>query len=87
MTKSTRTTLPQVYILEDTWIRLKDGICRVDHFRAIKESVLEEDITVNHCPGNEMIADCLTKRGANSQGLLNIITTGSISELFNNNRQ
>jgi hypothetical protein len=66
--------------------KVEDQRLRID-IACIKESVLEEDITVNHCPGNEMIADCLTKRGANSQGLLNIITTGSISELFNNNRQ
>ncbi len=65
--------------------KVDDHRLRID-IACIKESVIDEDLTVNHCPGKEMIADCLTKRGANSQDLLKIITTGSIHKHFNDGR-
>ena len=53
--------------------QVEDRRLRID-IAAIKEKVKKELVTVKWCPGSEMLANCLTKCGASSDGLLNVIS-------------
>ena len=57
--------------------QVSDAKLRID-IADIKESMRDSDVTVRWCPGDEMIANSLTKRGANSDQLLLILNSGSI---------
>ena len=58
---------------------------RID-IASIKENIVEVNIKLKWCPGSEMLADCLSKHGANSDNLMHIITTGSIDKHFCDDR-
>ena len=51
--------------------QVEDRQLRLD-IAAIKQVVSEKKVSVFHVPGAKMIANCLTKRGASSELLLNI---------------
>ena len=57
--------------------QVSDTKLRID-IADIKESMRDSDVTVKWCPGDEMIANSLTKRGANSNSLLHLLNSGSI---------
>ena len=57
--------------------QVSDTKLRID-IADIKESMRDSDVTVKWCPGDEMIANSLTKRGANSDSLLHLLNGGSI---------
>ena len=57
--------------------QVSDAKLRID-IADIKESVQDSDVSVKWCPGDEMIANSLTKRGANTSQLLNLLNTGSL---------
>ena len=45
---------------------------------ALKESLENKEITkINRIPGSEMLADCLTKRGASSKQLMRVLQRGT----------
>ena len=44
----------------------------------IAESLEKEKVVLKWIPGQQMVADCLTKRGANCLNLMNIMKTGSM---------
>ena len=50
-----------------------DAKLRID-IADIKESMRDADVVVKWCPGDEMIANSLTKRGANSDQLLHVLS-------------
>ena len=52
----------------------------------IKETVNNENVVVHWCPGGEMLANPLTKRGANSDNLLKVLQRGNIHEHFKRGR-
>ena len=66
--------------------QVADHRLRVD-IASIKETLKEERVTVRWCPGDEMLANPLTKRGACSEKLLNVLQSGSISEHFKDGRR
>jgi hypothetical protein len=57
--------------------QVADTKLRID-IADIKESVRDSDVIVKWCPGDEMIANSLTKRGANSNNLLHLLNSGAI---------
>lgn len=63
-----------------------DHRLRVD-IAIIKETVEREGVTVRWCPGEEMLANPLTKRGASSERLLNVLRSGSIDGHFQDGRK
>ena len=52
----------------------------------IKENIANENVVLRKCPGQEMIANSLTKRGANSEHLIQILTNGTIKNHFKDGR-
>ena len=53
-----------------------DKRLRID-IACIKENVEKEKISLFHCKGEKMLADCLTKGTANAEGLLKVLANGS----------
>ena len=47
----------------------------------IKENMLKENVSVKWCKGEQMLANCLTKKGASADSLLNVITSGTFVNL------
>ena len=56
---------------------VEDKRLKID-IASVKETMAMEGIRVFHVPGNEMIANCLTKRGANVDDLMGMICTGVV---------
>ena len=54
-----------------------DKRLRID-LGAIKESVSKHEVDVRWCPGSKQLANCLTKKGAQSNDLLRVIQTGRL---------
>jgi transposase InsO family protein/ribonuclease HI len=54
---------------------------RID-ISTIKEAVEFESVYVTWVPGASQLADCLTKKGASSYPLINVITNGKLPVLF-----
>ena len=65
--------------------QVEDKQLRID-MASIKETIEEESIVLKWCPGEEMLADCLSKCGACSRKLLNVFVKGSIAGHFKENR-
>ena len=59
--------------------QVEDRRLRLD-IASIKQAVCEKDIDVLHVPGKKMVANCLTKRGASSELLLNIMQSGMVPD-------
>ena len=45
----------------------------------LKENIGKENVKVNWCKGDRMLANCLTKKGASADMLLQTVSAGSIS--------
>ena len=56
---------------------VEDKRLRID-VASVKETMAVEGIRVFHVPGNDMIANCLTKRGARVDDLMDMICTGVV---------
>ena len=56
---------------------VEDKKLRVD-IAQVKESVERENVEVRWVTGDRMIADCLTKKGTNGAGLLDVLRTGEL---------
>ena len=54
-----------------------DKRLRID-IGAIKESIQKHEADVRWCPGSKQLANCLTKKGAQSNDLLRVIQTGRL---------
>ena len=50
---------------------------RID-IAAIKQTMTEENVSVYWMPSTEMLADCLTKKGADTRKLLSVIQHGQL---------
>ena len=69
---------PSLHLAIESWVDNNDAFDAVHltklvtdaklrkHIADIKESVQDADVFVKWCPGDEMLANSLTKRGANS---------------------
>ena len=57
---------------------VSDKKLRID-IAAIKQTMSEENVSVYWLRSSEMIADCLTKKGADSSKLLSVIQQGKLS--------
>ena len=60
---------------------VEDYKLRLD-IACIKENMLKENVVVKWCRGEHMIANCLTKKGATADSLLNIISKGSLANFY-----
>ena len=54
-----------------------DKKLRID-IAQVKESVERENVEVRWVTGDKMIADCLTKKGSNGAGLLDVLKAGEL---------
>ena len=54
-----------------------DKRLRID-LGAIKQSIQKNEVDVRWCPGSKQLANCLTKKGAQSNDLLRVIQTGRL---------
>jgi len=54
-----------------------DKRLRID-IGAIKESIRKNEVDVRWCPGSQQLANCLTKKGAQSSDLLRVIRSGRL---------
>ena len=69
------------FISIKTTTQVDDKRLRID-IACIKDSIMNDHVTVHWCPGNEMLANCLTKRGCSADDLLYLITLGRFNEHF-----
>ena len=69
--KSLIEALNSTKLVDDKRLRIDIG--------AIKESIRRNEVNVRWCPGSEQLANCLTKKGAQSSNLLHVIRTGHLN--------
>ena len=84
-----RTSLPIFHVIDSMGTRdavystklVEDKLTRL-YIAGIKEHLEDGAIVkVLHVPGTSMLADCLTKRGASSKPLLDVLREGTLPEL------
>ena len=69
------------YIAVQTSTQVDDKRLRID-ISCIKDCITNDMVKVQWCPGNEMLANCLTKRGCSADDLLYLISVGCFNEYF-----
>ena len=65
------------YAAVQNYTRVDDKRLRID-IAYLKDCVAGERVSVNWCPGKEMLANCLTKTGCRLDDLLHVISTGCL---------
>lgn len=71
--KSLVQSIGTTHLVEEKKLRI--DIC------AVKEMIEKDCVTVKWVPGNKQLANCLTKGGAESISLLNVVTSGKLPDV------
>ena len=69
------------FVSIETTTQVDDKRLRID-IACIKDCVAKDNVTVQWCPGSEMLANCLTKRGCSADDLMYLMSVGCFDEYF-----
>ena len=69
------------YVSVKTITQVDDKRLRID-IACIKDCITNDNLSVNWCPGNEMLANCLTKRGCSADDLLYLVSLGCFNGYY-----